>query len=167
MIQEDYLMRMIESLGAIARKLIHKTQSPADFKDGVLDVRSKSKDLLGVDCAVLVEVSDETLVTMFTVEFDYAHAVKCLLAASLLNVQAQFQMADGESEPAQNGFRKALLLSMQALLMENALRTVENHEQIRLLMEKVSESEIPYALLPKLYLYQRIAGYDLRRQVKP
>jgi hypothetical protein len=153
--EEDFILGQIEIMAAVMARLLVKRKEN-DNKDGIMEARAGCMELVGLDSAVILTLSDETVHGLFTIEANYSHAIKCLAAGTLLKEQAEFHDALGENVLARSAYRKALILLVEALLMEKDLRTDEHLAKINALMQIVSASELSYPLQRRLVLYHQL-----------
>jgi len=155
MFEQDFIMRQIEVLGAVVAKLLNRKKD-ADYKGGIIEAKNACKEMVGIDSSVMLALSDESLVALLTRGGGYQQAIRCLMAGTLLNEQAQLNVALGNTDLARAGFRKALLLLVEAFILEGELRTDEHQAQISLLMEKVPLADLPVSLQPRIGMYQEM-----------
>lgn len=155
MFEQDFIMRQIEMLGSVIAKLLNRKKD-ADYKGAIIDAKNACKEFVGIDSEMMLALSDESLVALLAGGGGYQQAVRCLMAGTLLNEQAQVHEAMGKADLARAGFRKSLLLLVEAFILERELRTEVNQTQISLLMEKVHLADLPASLQPRIGLYQEM-----------
>jgi hypothetical protein len=153
--EEDFVLAQIEIMAAVMARLVVKRENK-DSKEGILEARAGCMELVGLDSAVILDLSDETVHGLFTLEANYYHTIKCLAAGTLLKEQGEFHEALGELVLARSAYRKALILLVEALLMEKDFRTDEHLAKIDALMQIVPAAELSYSLQQRLVLYHRL-----------
>lgn len=149
MLRKGYLEQQVEGLSiALGKLLLLKKESDATVV--LQEIRASGKELMGLDPATLTALSDDTLLLLCS-----AHGIldagKAVVAASLLDQQAQMQWEQGHSAVAAAGWQKALVLLTEALRFEPKLRT----EDFLSLTERIRAAlpATPVPLLRRLFLY--------------
>ena len=122
MVRKSYIERQVEMLGQVlARVLGLKERGDAS---GALDaVRAGGRQLAGMDLDTLARLSDEAVLSLLTSpQTGVLDAGKAVIAAALLDEQAQIRESQGETNAARAARSKAAVLLSEALVQEKELR---------------------------------------------
>ena len=107
--QRDYILRLIEQLGAalvaLRKRILHGGAAPQEVYDELAGLADRS----GFDLALLRGFSGETL-RMLVSPTGEVEPARCWLMAELLYLDGLQALAEGRDEDARAGLEKARLL---------------------------------------------------------
>jgi hypothetical protein len=163
MVRKSIIELQIEALGHVmARILLHKRKG--DRKAVETEIHVAAQKLSGMDANSMLLLTDDSLVGLFTPE-EGLDAGKSLLAAALLREEAEVLEEDGRPEAAVGARRKALRLYVEALTVEEYLRTREYPKALEALLAEVEEKDgLPVSILGRLFRYHEVMGQYARAE---
>ncbi|HTY35557.1 MAG TPA: DUF6483 family protein [Bacteroidota bacterium] len=156
MITSDYFLRMIHQLAQVIAKVLGLSLEKQ--YDAALDeVNRSSKQLLGMDLRMLTTLSDEEFVRLLTLgeRFDVE---KCVVLGELLRLVGEVKERGGDEGPAFRAYAASLSLFLELSIRESGVLPRQYHDEIGMLIGKVSAYELPVQLKVKLFQYYESVG---------
>ena len=149
--RKGYVEQMIEGLALVLAKILTGKDS-GRYEAALAECADACKQMTGLNVATLPMLPDETLLNMFRMGGGLDPG-RCVIAASLLDAQAQVFEAQGRTVAAHASLHKALLLLLEALHHDEGLRT----ERWRTLVGEITSRLGGYVLPAPLQ--QRLDDY--------
>lgn len=149
--RKGYVEQQIEMLAEVLARILTGQES-GRYQAALAEAADACKRLTGLNLATLTMLPDETLLNLFRMGGGLDPA-RCVIAARLLDAQAGVYEAQNRTVAAQASLHKALVLLLEAMRLEESLRT----EPYRGLVESILARLQGY-LLPD-DLQARVAGY--------
>ena len=144
MIRNDYIMRLVELLGAFMVRLI-KQIDMGDFIGANEEVDEMAKKTVGLPLSVLENNQADNLIVMFTsgMGVDY---LRIFAAATLLDVRGQIAYRDGNDISAFRFWNNAAFLFVTAAQSPDEEIKNRCDERLNSLIIRLKEFEIPASL---------------------
>ncbi len=164
MIERDYFMRMINILTQMITRILFLKNSK-DFPKALLDIKTTSKTLLGIDGDMARRLSPEQIMQLFGSDLTVA-VPKSYIAAILFKEEADVRALMGEEEEPARLYLRSLTLLLDVYAW--AKEPIEpNHPQvIEEVLEKLRDFVLPVELQEKLFRFREATGqYDKAENV--
>ena len=164
MITRDYFMRMIHQLAQVIGKVL-KLNEVKQYTEAWEEVQLSSKQLLGMDLALLTSLSDTEFIRFFSLgeRFDVE---KCVVTAKLLQLTGEVQERQGDEHGKFHSYTTSLSLLLELLFRESEMLPKEYFDEIDSLIGKLATYELSSDLLRKLFrFYGIVRRYDIAENV--
>ncbi|MGH7493745.1 MAG: hypothetical protein ACREOO_15310 [bacterium] len=112
MIERDYIMRMMQQLGAAVARLL-KLKEQEEYEQALQEVEKAYGELLGLNPEIVPMFDAATLAPLL------GHPDKMKVIATLFFEQAELHRLQRESEKAHGHYRRALEMFIEALLAQS------------------------------------------------
>ena len=133
--QRDYILRQIEILGAILRRIRQRILGGATGE--AASELAQAATQVGVDFVMAQRLSAESLVALLSVGAE-PDVARCLLYAEVLYVDGLRAEAEGAEPEARASFGKALLLFETARTVSPVVITTETEAKISELAQRLA-----------------------------
>lgn len=151
MVRKSFIERQVEMLGQVLARILGLKER-GDASGALEAVRAGGRQLAGMDLDTLTRLSDEAVLSLLTSpQTGLLDAAKAVIAASLLDEQAQIRESQGETNAARAARTKAAVLFSEALAQENELRAPFRERFANLAAALASDGgPVPAGLLRRL-----------------
>ena len=164
MITRDYFLRMIHQLAHVLATVLNLSQLQR-YDDALEEVQLSSRQLLGMDLRLLTTLSDTEFIRLLSLG-DRFDVEKCVVAAELLRLVGEVKELEGEEGVRFHCTTTSLSLFLELLIRESGVLPKEYHDEIELLIGKLSTYELPVGLQAKLFrYYEAIGQFDAAENV--
>lgn len=137
LMQRDYILRQIELLGAMLRRIFEMIAGGHTARAG--SELAQVARQAGVDLAMAQGLTGESLLAVLSVGAE-PDVTRCVLFGQILYVDGLRAEADGAIEEARASFAKALLLFEAAAAVSPVVRTGQVGETMAALRSRLSDS---------------------------
>ena len=151
--RKGYVEQQIEMLAEILARIL-TGKSSGRYEAALAEAADACKALTGLNLATLTVLPDETLLNLFRMGGGLDPA-RCVIAARLLDAQAGIYEAQGRTVAAQAGLHKALVLLMEALMIEESLRTPPYRELADSILGRLQGYDFPADLSARVSAFRR------------
>jgi len=134
-VQRDYILRQIEMLGAVLRRIRDLIRRGAT--EQAAGELSDAARHAGMDLGMAKSLSAETLLTLLSIAGE-PDVARCMLFAEVLNVDGIRAEAEGADAEARDAFGKALLLFETVQSIAPAVMTDELRAKIREIADRLT-----------------------------
>lgn len=148
---KGYVEQQIEQLAYVLARILTGKDSGL-YQAALAEAADACKQMTGLNLATLTMLPDETLLNMMRMGGGL-DAGRCVIAASLLDAQAQIYEVQNRTVAAQANLHKALALLLEALRVEESLRTEKYREQIAAIEGRLTGYIYPDDLQTRLTAY--------------
>ena len=145
---KGYIEQQIEMLAVVLAKILTGLGS-GRHEAALAEAADACKRMTGLNLTTLTLLPDETLLNLFRIGGGLDPG-RCVIAARLLDAQAQIYEAQNRSVAAHASLHKALVLLLAALKHEEALRTPMHHELVGSILSRLTGYVLPDALQARL-----------------
>ena len=156
MIQQDYLMRMIEAFTQ-GLALILSSKKKERWHEMQHNIAALCEKLLGTDYTLFANIDVDNMLTLLR-EGDLINGAKAWVLAMLFSEEAEALQQQGKSESAQALRYKAATLLLEILKIDNRKLRGLALEKIPLLLNRLEESNKPLNFRERLFLYYELLG---------
>ena len=151
--RKGYVEQMIEGLALVLAKILTGKDS-GRYEAALAECADACKQMTGLNVATLPMLPDETLLNLFRMGGGLDPG-RCVIAASLLDAQAQVFEAQGRTVAAHASLHKALLLLLEALRFDESLRTERWRTLVGEVRRRLDGYVLPDALQQRLDDYRK------------
>jgi hypothetical protein len=156
--RKGYVEQQIEMLAEVLALIFTGLRS-GHYEAALTEAADACKRLTGLNLTTLTMLPDETLLNLFRMGGGLDPA-KCIIAARLLDAQAEIYLAQSRTVAAQACLHKALVLLLAALEAEEALRTDEYRGLVESILARLQDYALPNDLLVKVANYWKTTARD-------
>ena len=151
--RKGYIEQQIEMLAEVLALMLTGKES-GRYEAALAEAANACKKMTGLNLATLTMLPDETLLNMFRMGGGLDPG-RCLIAARLLDAQADVYAAQNRTVAAQVSLHKALALLVEALVAEESLRTETHRAQVESLLGRLQGYVLPDGLQARLAAYRQ------------
>ncbi len=151
--RKGYIEQQIEMLGEVLARMLTGKES-GRYEAALAEAANACKMMTGLNLATLTMLPDETLLNMFRMGGGLDPG-RCLIAARLLDAQSDVYEAQNRTLAAQVSLHKALVLLLEAMRVEESLRTEINHAQVENILVRLQDYALPDDLLSRVTSYRK------------
>jgi tetratricopeptide (TPR) repeat protein len=156
MIQRDYIMRMIEQLAIVLKKILHLKQE-GKIDEAETEISNIGKTLLGLDIDFLNKFNTAGIIDFLTRSNSFDTG-KCIIIAELLKEKGELHDIRKELNESYQCYQKSLDLYLEVLNKFTEYRQNDFFKKITFLTDKLIEYEMPARLQYKLMQYYEMIG---------
>jgi len=149
--RKGYIEQQIEGLALVLARIL-TGKDGGRYEAALAEAADACKKMTGLNLATLTMLPDETLLNLFRMGGGLDPA-RCVIAARLLDAQADVYEAQSRTVAAQASLHKALVLLLEAMRLEESLRTEAYREQVESTLGRLGGYALPDDL------QARVAGY--------
>lgn len=154
--RKGYIEQQIEKLGEVLAFMLTAKHS-GRYDAALAQAADACKQMTGLNLATLTALPDQTLINVLSLGGGL-DAGRCLLAARLLDAQAQIYEAQSRTVAAHVSLHKALVLLTEALRFDETLRTEENRALVEDIAARLAGCDLPDDLQTRLAACRRAVG---------
>jgi tetratricopeptide (TPR) repeat protein len=160
MIRRDYILKMIEELGRILRRMRNKVDAQ-EYGEASADLDEAFTKLIGSGAESVSKLSETELLARVTQdEATLIVRQKTMLLIDVLQEAGRLYAAQGREEESNEALIKALNLLLTLQLRDYELEAPELVPKIDLLRSQLSEVELPLRTQAGLWrYYERLGAY--------
>ena len=151
---KGYVERQIEQLAYVLARIITGRDSGL-YEAALAEAADACKQMTGLNLATLTMLPDETLLNMMRMGGGL-DAGRCIIAATLLDAQAQIYEVQNRTLAAHANLHKALVLLLEVLRVDESLRMPKYREQIAGIEGRLAGYTLPDDLQARLTAYRLI-----------
>lgn len=151
--RKGYVEQQIEMLAEVLALMLTGKES-GRYEAALTEAADACKTLIGLNLATLTMLSDETLLNLFRIGGGL-NPGRCLIAARLLDAQADVYEAQHRTVAAQVSLHKALVLLLEALRVEESLRTGTYPAQIENVLGRLQGYTLPDDLQARIINHRK------------
>ena len=151
---KGYIEQQIEQLALVLARILTGKDSGL-YQAALTEAADACKQMTGLNLATLTMLPDETLLNMMRMGGGLDTG-KCIIAATLLDAQAQIYEAQNRTVAAHANLHKALVLMLEALRVDESLRTEKYRAQIASIEGCLTGYVLPDELQARLTAHHRI-----------
>ena len=141
MTQKDYILRMAEDVGRALAQIIYH-QEIRDYQGALTLIDELFKQTVGAGSGFIHAISEETLLAMLSI-LGILNIEKALLIATLLKAEGDIYEDQGNADAAYDSYLKSLNLFLEILLHDDNLHDLRIFPQVKDLLGKLEEYELP------------------------
>ncbi len=159
MFTEDYLMRIISQAIAVLQTAIGLRKA-GKYSDALQALDQAFENLSGLPSAIFKQLDDTGLLAALAVQ-GQENIGRLAILADLFREEAQVLDLQGKIEAAAASSARALRLTLEVVLAQEANLTAENIGRIESLYSRLKKQELPFDTQLALYdYYGRLVGLD-------
>ncbi len=159
MFTEDYLMRIISQAIAALQTAIGLRKA-GKYSDALQALDQAFENLSGLPSAIFKQLDDTGLLAALAVQ-GQENIGRLAVLADLFREEAQVLDLQGKIEAAAASSARALRLTLEVVLAQEANLTAENIGRIESLYSRLKKQELPFDTQLALYdYYGRLVGLD-------
>ncbi len=147
MIEQDYIMRMINVLNTVLANALG-LRKKREFPEALQELGNGAKTLLGIDHSLIDLLSPEQLMGLFGVDLEVA-TPKCYALGIILKEEAAVRLEMGDQQEADRLMVKSLSLLLDTLIAAGRSVEPRHTSSIDELEEGLRGAELPIELLRK------------------
>jgi len=152
--RKGYIEQQIEGLALVLARIL-TGKDGGRYEAALAEAADACKKMTGLNLATLTMLPDETLLNLFRMGGGLDPA-RCIIAARLLDAQADVYEAQSRTVAAQASLHKALVLLLEALRFEESLRTEAYRQQIESILGRLNSYHLPDDLRARLAAYRKM-----------
>jgi len=141
MTQKDYILRIAEDVGRALAQIIYH-QEIRDYQGALSLIDELFKQTVGAGSGFIHAISEETLLAMLSI-LGILNIEKALLIATLLKAEGDIYEDQGNPDAAYDSYLKSLNLFLEILLRDDNLHDLRVFPQVKDLLGKLEEYELP------------------------
>jgi hypothetical protein len=159
MFTEDYLMRIISQAIAALQTAIGLRKA-GKYSDALQALDQAFENLSGLPAAIFKQLDDTGLLAALAVQ-GQENIGRLAVLADLFREEAQVLDLQGQIEAAAASSARALRLTLEVVLAQDANLSAENIGRIESLYSRLKKQELPFDTQLALYdYYGRLVGLD-------
>ena len=151
--RKGYIEQQIEGLALVLARIL-TGKDGGRYEAALAEAADACKKMTGLNLATLTMLPDETLLNLFRMGGGLDPA-RCVIAARLLDAQADVYGAQNRTVAAQVSLHKALVLLLEAMRFEESLRTAPYREQVENILGRLAGYDLPDDLQARLAEYRK------------
>ena len=156
--RKGYVEQQIEMLAEVLTRILTGKES-GRYAAALADAADACKKMTGLNLATLTVLPDETLLNLFRMGGGLDPA-RCVIAARLLAAQADVYEAQNRTVAAQASLHKALVLLLEAMRFEEALRTMAYREQVEDILGRLTGYHLPDDLQARVTAHRKLMASE-------
>lgn len=151
--RKGYIEQQIEMLGEVLARMLTGKES-GRYEAALTEAANACKTMTGLNLATLTMLPDETLLNLFRMGGGLDPG-RCLIAARLLDAQADIYEAQNRTLAAQVSLHKALVLLLEAMRVEETLRTEAHRAQVENILGRLQDYALPDDLQARVASFRK------------
>lgn len=151
--RKGYVEQQIEGLALVLARIL-TGKDGGRYEAALAEAADACKKMTGLNLATLTMLPDETLLNLFRMGGGLDPA-RCIIAARLLDAQADVYEAQTRTVAAQASLHKALVLLLEAMRLEESLRTEPYREQVENILGRLGGYDLPEDLRARVTAYRK------------
>ena len=164
MVRKDYILRMIEELAVVLRR-VRKRIEDREFPEAGEDLDQAFRDLVGSGPDAVSRLSETELLARLTMEGPTSIVrEKALILVALLQSAGEVHAAAGREAESRACWLKALDLLLTLQLQDTEFEIPEFVPKIDLLRDELLDAELPLQTLAALWRYYERLGAFARAE---
>ncbi len=152
--RKGYIEQQIEGLALVLARIL-TGKDGGRYEAALAEAADACKKMTGLNLATLTMLPDETLLNLFRMGGGLDPG-RCVIAARLLDAQADVYEAQNRTVAAQAGLHKALVLLLEAMRFEEGLRTEAYREQVENILGRLAGYHLPDDLRARVAAYRKM-----------
>ena len=152
---QDYILRMIEQLARVLRRIMFLTEG-AKYEEAREEIAGASRQLIGMELGFLMQLPDEDIIGLLAPP-DANDPSKCLAAAELIRLRGAVQEADFGIDASYPFYLKALNLFLRTAGITDLSRG-GYAASVTAIEDKLSAFVLPLGTCSSLLAYHESAG---------
>ena len=156
--RKGYIERQIEMLAEVLARILTGKES-GRYEAALAEAADACKQMTGLTLATLAMLPDETLLNLFRMGGG-PDPGRCLIAARLLDAQAQVYEAQSRAQAAGVSRHKALALLLEAGAHDERLRAEAYRREVEELVSRLEGYALPDDLRARLAAYRGLPPQD-------
>ena len=163
MINKDYILRIAEKIGR-SLSIILGLRKYNQHEEALIYIDDLLLKTVGLTSRFINSLSDETLIATIS-PLGVLNIDACLWIASLLKAEGEIYEEDlGKSSESYYRYQKSLALFLEAVLHEHIPTDADLYTDIKQLLKKLEDYELPTPLKSKLFAYYELIGQYARAE---
>lgn len=158
--RKGYIEQQIEGLALVLAAIL-TGKNDGRYEAALAEAADACKKMTGLNLATLTMLPDETLLNLFRMGGGLDPA-RCVIAARLLDAQADVYEAQNRTVAAQASLHKALVLLLEAMRLEESLRTEMYREQVEGILGRLAGYYLPDDLQARVAAYRKMMAGEAR-----
>lgn len=159
MTQQDYILRMMQSMGRVLAQIIYQREIK-DYQGAFDLIDEQFKQALGMGRGFIHSLPDETLLSMLT-SLGVLNVEKCWLVATLLKAEGDVYEDEGDANESYYSYLKACNLFLEAALDSHnphSTKRVGIILEVEEILPKIEVYELPPRTKQLLFSYFEHTG---------
>jgi len=156
MIERDYIMRMINMMIAMLVRMAGYKNNK-EYPEALLEIRTTSKTLLGIDRELVDQFSVPQLMQLFGSDLSVA-VPKSYVLGVLLKEEAEIRELMSDTTGVEDIYRKSLSLLIETYLSSGEPVEPRHLECTETILEKLSRRLLPPDILERIFRYEEAMG---------
>ena len=156
--RKGYVEQQIEMLAEVLARILTGKES-GRYEAALAEAADACKRMTGLNLATLTVLPDETLLNLFRMGGGLDPA-RCVIAVRLLAAQADVYEAQNRTAVAQASLHKALVLLLEAMRFEEALRTEMYHAQVEDFLARLDGYYLPDDLRARVAAHRNLMASE-------
>lgn len=156
--RKGYIEQQIEGLALVLARIL-TGKDGGRYEAALAEAADACKKMTGLNLATLTMLPDETLLNLFRMGGGLDPA-RCVIAARLLDAQADVYEAQNRTVAAHASLHKTLVLLLEALRFEESLRTAPYQEQVENILGRLAGYTLPDDLAARMAAYRKMTEAD-------
>jgi hypothetical protein len=155
MIRSDYIMRMVEMLVSVLKKVFN-LKGEQKYDEAMIELEAASKKITGIDLKLAAALNvNDLLYLMNSPDLD---AGKCLVASELFGEYGEISELKGNAAQSENFYLKSLRLMMEALATGLIPEPEKYYPRADDLISKTKKFNYDNELMKKLIIFYERKG---------
>jgi hypothetical protein len=151
--RKGYIEQQIEGLALVLARIL-TGKDGGRYEAALTEAADACKKMTGLNLATLTMLPDETLLNLFRMGGGLDPA-RCVIAARLLDAQADVYEAQNRTVAAHASLHKALVLLLEAMRFEESLRTSPYREEVESILARLGGYHLPDDLQARVAAYRK------------
>lgn len=160
MIQQDYIMRMIDQLARVLAKILFNIET-GDYRTALKEIDAALNGLTGLDYNFLNSLTDKDIIALLKISEDNEiTGAKCFVIGKLLKEAAGLKAMKENNYRINSEYQKVLSLYLEGILSNrNSIQLFEDFfKDIDIIIEKIKNDEISPDIRFKLFKFYGLTG---------
>ncbi|MGE5861706.1 MAG: DUF6483 family protein [Ignavibacteria bacterium] len=163
MIQQDYIMRMIDQLARVLAKILFNIET-GDYRTALKEIDAALNGLTGLDYNFLNSLTDKDIIALLKISEDNEiTGAKCFVIGKLLKEAAGLKAMKENNYIINSEYQKVLSLYLEGILSNrNSVQLFADYfKDIDIIIEKIKNDEISPDIRFRLFKFYELTGkYD-------